>query len=134
LSSELSLVFWTEEFFKRAEDLLNDDPKLAGTLSGIETSILLRCENRAPSFVVRLASGRVSARPADPQEKTEFALSASYDAWVKVANGEEKVQREIVRGKMKFAGSWPKMLLYINKVVRLEKEMLEKIRLLVVQY
>lgn len=114
--------------------MLNGDPKLAGTLAGIETSILLRCENREPSFVVRLASGRVSAKSADPQDKTEFALSASYDEWVKIANGEEKVQREIVRGKMKFTGSWPKMLLYINKVVRLENEMLGKIGLMAVQY
>lgn len=114
--------------------MLNNDPKLAGTLAGIETSILLRCDNRDSSFVVRLASGRVSTKSADPQEKTEFTLSAPYDEWVKIANGEEKAQREIVRGKMKFTGSWPKMLLYINKVVRLENEMLGKIGLMAVQY
>jgi len=130
----LSLVFWTEDFFKQAENLLNNDPKLVGTLAGIETSILLRCDDRGPSFVVKLASGRISAKPADPQEKTEFTLSASYDEWVKIANGEEKVQREIVRGRVKFTGSWPKMLLYINKVVRLENEMLGKIGLMAVQY
>ncbi len=128
------LAFWTEGFFKQAEDLLNNDPKLTGTLAGIETSILLRCDNREASFVVRLASGRVSTKPADPQEKTEFTLSATYDEWVKIAHGEEKPQREIVRGRMKFTGSWPKMLLYINKVVRLETEMLGKIGLMAVQY
>jgi len=130
----LSLVFWTEDFFKQAEDLLNSDPKLSGTLAGIETSILLKCDNRDASFVVKLASGRVLTKSADPQEKTEFTLSASYDEWVKIANGQEKAQREIVRGKMKFTGSWPKMLLYINKVVRLENEMLGKIGLMSVQY
>lgn len=130
----MSPVFWTEDFFKQAENLLNDDPKLAGTLAGIETSILLRCENRDASFVVKLASGRVLTKTADPQEKAEFTLSASYDEWVKIANGQEKAQREIVRGKMKFTGSWPKMLLYINKVVRLENEMLGKIGLMAVQY
>jgi putative sterol carrier protein len=130
----LSPVFWTEDFFKQAENLLNDDAKLAGTLAGIETSILLRCENRDTSFVVKLASGRVLTKTADPQEKAEFTLSASYEEWVKIANGQEKAQREIVRGKMKFTGSWPKMLLYINKVVRLENEMLGKIGLMAVQY
>jgi len=130
----LSLVFWTQEFFKQAEDLLNNDPKLVGTLAGIETSILLRCDNRDESYVVKLASGHVSTKSADPQEKTEFTLSATYDEWAKIARGEEKAQREIVRGKVKFTGSWPKMLLYINKLVRLENEMLAKIGLMVLQY
>ena len=133
-SSELSLVFWTEPFFKHAEDLLNNDPSLAGTLAGIETSILLRCDKRDESFMIKLASGRVATKLAGPQDKTEFTLSASYDECVKIAMGEEKVQREIVRGKVKFTGSWPKMLLYINKVVRLENEMLGKIRLMAIRY
>ncbi len=133
-SSKLSIAFWTEEFFRQAEDLLNNDSKLTGTLAGIETSILLRCDNCDASFVVTLASGRVSTKKAGPQDKTEFTLSAGYDEWVKIAGGGEKIQREIVRGKVKFTGSWPKMLLYINKVVRLENEMLGKIGSMAIQY
>ncbi len=134
MSSQTYLAFWTEEFFKQAGDQLNNDPVLAGTLAGLETSILLKCEDRHESFVVKVASGRVSTSHAGPADKAEFALSASYDEWVKIAQGEEKVQREIVRGKVKFSGSWPRMLLYINKVVRLENEILGKIGLMPIRY
>ena len=53
---------------------------------------------------------------------------------MKIASGVEKVQREIVKGKVKFTGSWPKMLLYISKVVRLENEMLGKIGQMAIRY
>jgi len=127
------VAFWTAEFFKNAEDQLNGDPNLAVALSGIETSLLLRCDSRE-DFLVRLASGHVSTKRADAGDKAEFTLSASYDEWVKIASGVEKVQREIVKGKVKFTGSWPKMLLYISKVVRLENEMLGKIGQMAIRY
>lgn len=130
----MPLAFWTDSFFKEAESALDADSETAKTLSGIETSILLRCEDRAESFLVEVAAGRVRVKRLGSNDKPEFTLSAPYDEWAKIAKGEEKVQREIVKGKVKFLGSWPKMLLYINKVVRLETEMLKKIGQLSVEY
>jgi len=130
----MPLGFWTEEFFKQAEESLNEDKGLSGTLAGIDTSILLKCDDRTETFLVKLSTGRISAGQPTSVGKPEFTLSAPYDEWVKIAKGEEKVQREIVRGKVRFSGSWPKMLLYINKVVRLENEMLKKIAGMTVQY
>jgi len=130
----MPLGFWTDAFFKQAEESLNEDKGLSATLAGMDTSILLKCADRTETFLVKLAAGRISTGQGASAGKPEFTLSASYDEWVKIARGEEKVQREIVRGKVRFTGSWPKMLLYINKVVRLENEMLKKIAGMAVQY
>jgi putative sterol carrier protein len=130
----MPLTFWTGDFFKQAVESLNGDAGLARTLGEIQTSILLKCLDRGDSFLVQVASGSVSVRLATPGDRPEFTLSAPYDEWVKIAKGEEKVQREIVRGRVKFTGSWSKMLLYINKAVRLENEMLRKMNQMSVTY
>ncbi len=84
--------------------------------------------------MVRLSGSRVSTKPAGSEDRTEFSLSASYEEWVKIASGTEKIQREITRGRVKFTGSWPRMLMYLGKVIRLENELLRKIGLMSVRY
>ena len=118
-------LFWSEEFFKKTDELLNDDKDLCRVFSGMNTTIIAECTDREESFHILVEDGKISSAKAGVDDKGEFRFSAPYDLWVKVAKGEEKVQSQVVRGKIKFRGSMPKMLLYLGKVVRMEKKILK---------
>lgn len=118
-------LFWSKEFFEKTDELLNDDRDLCRVFSGMNTSIIAECSDRKESFLILVEDGKISSAKAGVDDKGEFRFSAPYDLWVKVAKGEEKVQSQVVRGKIKFRGSMPKMLLYLGKVVRMEKKILK---------
>ncbi len=120
--------FWSEEFFQKTDELLNDDKELCKVFTGMNTTIIAECDDRKEIFYILVESGKISSAKAGAEAKGEFRFSAPYDLWVKIAKGEEKVQSQVVRGKIKFRGSMPKMLLYLGKVVRMEKKILKIIR------
>ncbi len=120
--------FWSEEFFEKTDKLLNDDKELLKVFTGMNTTILAECSDREEVFHILVEDGRISSAKAGTGDKGEFRFSAPYDLWVKVAKGEEKVQSQVVKGKIKFRGSMPKMLLYLGKVVRMEKKILKIIK------
>ncbi len=121
-------LFWSEDFFEKTDELLNNDEDLCRVFSGMNTSIIAECIDRKETFLILVDDGKISSEKAGAEDKGEFRFSAPYDLWVKVAKGEEKVQSQVVRGKIKFRGSMPKMLLYLGKVVRMEKKILKIIR------
>ena len=120
--------FWSEEFFKKAVEILNNDQELVKVFAGMNTTILAESVDRDQNFLITVVDGQISSREAGPDYKAEFRFAAPYDKWEKIAKGEEKVQSEVVKGKIKFRGSMPKMLLYLGKVVRMEKKLLKIIR------
>lgn len=117
--------FWSEEFFKKTDILLNADEDLGKVFKGMDTTIIAECTDREESFFLIVKDGVINSRKISAGEKGEFRFSAPYDLWVKIAKGEEKVQSQVVRGKIKFRGSMPKMMLYLGKVVRMEKKILK---------
>ena len=120
--------FWTEEFFEKTIKSLNADEELSNVFKGMNTTIVAECVDRDESFFLLVKDGIISSAELGTNEKGEFRFSAPYDLWVKIANGEEKVQSQVVKGKIKFRGSMPKMMLYLGKVVRMEKKILKIIR------
>ena len=117
--------FWSEEFFQKTDKLLNGDKELYKVFTGMNTTIIAECNDRKETFHILVENGKISSAKAGAEDKGEFRFSAPYDLWVKIAKGEEKVQSQVVRGKIKFRGSMPKMLLYLGKVVRMEKKILK---------
>jgi|TARA_B100000315_G_scaffold33560_1_gene28249 putative sterol carrier protein len=120
--------FWSEDFFEKTDKLLNDDKELLKVFTGMNTTIIAECSDKEEVFYIIVEDGRINSSKASVGDKGEFRFSAPYDLWVKVAKGEEKVQSQVVRGKIKFTGSMPKMLLYLGKVVRMEKKILKIIK------
>lgn len=126
--------FWSKEFFKEADELLNKDQELAKVFAGINTTILAECSDRESAFLIKVVDGKMSSAEARPGDNAEFRFIAPYEKWVKIAKGEENVQREVVTGRVKFRGSMPKMLLYLSKVVRMEKKILGLIQGMGLEY
>jgi len=100
----------------------------------MNTTILAACSDRSEAFLIQVTDGNISSKEAPPQEKAEFKFTAPYEKWMMVAKGELKLQSEVVKGGIKFSGSMPKMLLYLGKVVRMEKRILNIIKGMNLEY
>ena len=122
------MKFWSEEFFSAAADTVNSDPRVAQSIAGIRTTILAECTDRSPSFLIRVDGGRVAVSPAPEGEASEFVFSAPYDEWTGIIRDSLNIRGEVLRGKVKFRGSMPKMLLYLGRVSRIENELTQKMR------
>ncbi len=66
--------------------------------------------------------------PAKAGVAPEFVFSAPYDEWVKIIRDSLNIRGEVLRGKVKFRGSMPKMLLYLGRVSRIENELTQRMR------
>lgn len=126
--------FWTEEFFTRAAELVNADERFSAVAKGISTSITIECSDGNSAFAIRVAEGQVSVSPAFPNVASEFSFSAPYDEWVGIVRDGLKMQGEVVKGRVKFKGSMPKMLLYLGRVSKLEGDMIARMREIGAEY
>ena len=116
--------FWSKEFFEEVSELLNKDQELEKVFSGINTTIIAECSDRNSAFLITVKNGKISSSEARSDDKAEFRFTAPYDKWVKIAQGKDKVQSEVVKGGIKFRGSMPKMLLYLSRIVRMQNKIL----------
>jgi len=116
--------FWSKEFFEEASELLNKDQELEKVFSGINTTIIAECSDRNSAFLIIVKNGKISSSEARSDDKAEFRFTSPYDKWVKIAQGKDKVQSEVVKGAIKFRGSMPKMLLYLSRIVRMQNKIL----------
>jgi len=66
-------------------------------------------------------------REGSNEEDAEFRFSAPYTEWERIAKGKVKLSGEVISGRVRFRGSMPKMLLYLNKVIGLEKKLMRVI-------
>ena len=126
--------FWSKEFFEKAGELLNNDQDLTKVFAGINTTILVKCIDKEVAFLISVKDGNISSREATPEDKAEFSFAAPYDKWVKIVKGEETMQREVMKSNVKFRGSMPKMLLYLNKVVRMQRKILSIVEEMSLEY
>ena len=126
-STAQSVWFFSLEFFKNMIDQLNADDSLAKLTRGMNTSLLLSCNELSSYYLIDVKEGRLSVRETSSNQVAEFAFSASYAEWGKIAKGESKLAGEVVSGRIRFKGSMPKMLLHLNKVLGLESKIMKAI-------
>ena len=126
-SAAQSIRFFSLEFFNNMVDQLNADDSLAKVTKGMNTSLLLSCAEISAFYIIDIKEGRLSVKQASSNQVAEFAFSASYSEWEKIAKGQAKIPGEVISGRIKFKGSMPKMLLYLNKVLGLESKIMKAI-------
>lgn len=122
--------FWSRDFFEAAAASLNSDPRVAASITGIATTIVADCSDRGEAFIISVDGGRVAVRPRLPSEASEFSFSAPYEEWVRIVRDSLDIRGEVLKSRVKFRGSMPKMLLYLGRVSKMEKEIIEKMRAL----
>ena len=126
--------FWSEEFFQSAARLLNDDPKVGASIGGVSTSILADCSDHGAAFLIHVQGGKVAVNPAPAGAAAEFTFSAPYQEWVSIVRDSLNIRGEVLKSRVKFRGSMPKMLLYLGRVSRMEMEIIAKMRALSPEY
>ncbi len=117
---------FSKGFFNELVERLNNDESLSKTTKGLSSSISLRCDQK-PSCQITINGGRLSEREGLNEEDAEFRFSAPYTEWKRIAKGKVKLPGEVISGRVRFRGSMPKMLLYLNKVIGLEKKLMRVI-------
>ncbi len=122
------LKFWSPKFFESASESLNDSPILSPIFKGMKTTILAEATDSGGSYLIRIADGIISVRQAAQGEPADFRFSAPYSEWVAVVRDGIELRGEVVKGKVKFRGSMPMMLLMLGKVSRAEKEIVSQMR------
>lgn len=122
------MQFWSKEFFDEAVARLGQDEKMKSAVKGISTSILAVCADRSPSFLIGVKDGSITVREAPSAESAEFRFTAPLEEWANIIQNGLKIQSEVVKGRVKFGGSLPKMLLYLSRVARMEGEILSRMR------
>jgi putative sterol carrier protein len=126
--------FWSEEFFRAAAETVNSDQRFGAQIAGIKADILAESTDKGPSVIIHVEGGKVVARSAAPGEPAEFTFSAPYNEWVTIIRDSLDIRGEVVKGRVKFKGSMPKMLLYFGRVSRMEKQIIQAMRALGPEY
>lgn len=124
--------FWTTHFFTQLQERLDAEESLSKLTRGMNLSLLLDCAG--DEFLISVEEGRLSVKQASGSEKAEFGLSAPYEVWERISKGQAKVQGEIVSGRVRFRGSMPRMLLYLNKLVDLESSILRIMKAMSIEF
>ena len=128
------MKFWSEEFFQAAADSVNSDPRVAQSIGGISTTILANCTDLTSAHLIAVDGGKIRVSPADEKTSAEFSFSATYQEWVAIIRDSLNIRGEVLRGRVKFRGSMPKMLLYLGRVSRMENEIIGKMRAMGAEY
>ena len=120
--------FWSGDFFSDVAASLNTDPRVTESLKGITTTIIADCVDKGSAFTINVDNGRIDVHESSHGGTAEFVFSAPYDEWVKIIRDTLDIRGEVLKGRVKFRGSMPKMLLYLGRVSKLEKEIIGKMR------
>jgi len=120
--------FWSEEFFRSVSGSLNESPVLSPIFKGMRTSIVVESTDSGASFMIQIKDDLISVRSASQGERVDFRFSAPYSEWVAIVRDGVELRGEVVKGKVKFRGSMPMMLLMLGKVSKAEKEIVGQMR------
>ena len=120
--------FFTIEFFKALVDQLSRDASLTKLTKGMKTTLLLGCTGKDSAFLITVLDEHLDVSEVSADEKAEFKFTVSYERWERIARGEAKMQGDVLSGRIKFRGSMTRMLLYVNRVIGLEKKAIEIIK------
>ncbi|MEE8186676.1 MAG: SCP2 sterol-binding domain-containing protein [Nitrososphaerales archaeon] len=117
--------FFTIEFFRALVDQLSRDASLTKLTKGMKTTLLLGCTGKDSAFLITVLDEHLDLSEVSSNEKAEFRFTAPYERWEKIARGEAKMQGDVLSGRIRFRGSMTKMLLYVNRVIGLERKAVE---------
>lgn len=126
--------FWSEPFFEQTAESLNRSPVFAPVFKGMKTRIVAECTDGGGSFMINIADGVIAVRRAEQGEPADFRFSAPYAEWVSVVRDGSELRGEVVKGKVRFKGSMPMMLLMLGKVSKAEKELVAHMRAMNPEY
>ncbi|MDG6967767.1 MAG: SCP2 sterol-binding domain-containing protein [Nitrososphaerota archaeon] len=126
--------FWSESFFEQVADSLNKSPVFAPIFKGMKTRIVAESTDQGGSFMINIVDGAITVRRAEQGEATDFRFSAPYAEWVSVVRDGSELRGEVVKGRVKFKGSMPMMLLMLGKVSKAEKELVAHMRAMEPEY
>ena len=117
--------FFTIEFFEALVDQLWSDASLTKLTKGMKTTLLFGCTGKDSAFLITVLHEHLDLSEVSADEKAEFRFTAPYERWERIARGEAKIQGDVLSGRIRFRGSMTKMLLYVNRVIGLEKKAIE---------
>ena len=126
--------FWSEEFFQAASESLNKSPVFSPIFKGMRTTIVAESTDKGGCIMIQVRDNLVSVRPAAKDEPADFRFSAPYDEWVSIVKDDVQLRGEVVKGRVRFRGSMPMMLLMLGKVSKAEKEIVAQMRSLDPEY
>lgn len=126
--------FWSESFFEQTAESLNKSPLFVPVFKGMKTRIVAESTDQGGAFVISIADGVIAVRRAEQGEPADFRFSAPYSEWVNVVRDGAELRGEVVKGKVKFKGSMPMMLLMLGKVSKAEKELVAHMRAMSPEY
>ncbi len=119
------VAFFTRQFFGEIVRHLNRDNIFTNTIKDFNSSMVLTCVDRGVSCKITARNGFIEVEDCQGNASAEFHFAATYSVWVSIAKGGVGIQGEVVRGRVKFRGSMPKMLLYLGKLAGMERLMIK---------
>ena len=128
------LRFFTLEFFTALLEKLSHDESLTKLTKGMNATLLLGCTDRDSAFVITVTDKHLDVSEVSINEKAEFRFTAAYDRWKMIARGEAKIQGDVLSGRIRFRGSMTRMLLYVNRIIGLEKKTIEIVKKMDIEF
>ena len=105
-----SVRYFSMEFFEELARRLNADEEWRRRASTLTAKITLTVTDRGASFMVDIADGAVTAKPARAEDPADFKFEGPYEIWARIATRQTDFNTAVITGKMKFRGSLPKIM------------------------
>ncbi len=102
--------YFSKEFFDELAVALNADAEWLKKASSSSVKSVITITDRAKSFLLDVAAGKVSVSEAPPDVPADFKFDGPYDSWTILGRGEKDFQSLVMAGKVKFRGSMPKVM------------------------
>lgn len=102
--------YFSAEYFQALAQRLNTDEDWKKKASTLTTKIILTVTDRQASYMLDIANGAVTAKPAKAEDPADFKFEGPYEIWGKIAAGQTDFNTAVITGKMKFKGSLPKIM------------------------
>jgi len=110
------LRFFTPDYFQAVEESLSQSVDWIDESKDLDTTVLFTASDLPRSFLLTVKNRESKIREVGPQTQADFSFEGMYELWVKIARGELRVEPAILTGKLKFKGSWFRLLQLRNKL------------------
>jgi putative sterol carrier protein len=113
--------FLSDEYFKELERVLANDTRWNETTKGVKTSILIGASDLGQNYILSIDNGVTKLEKTEPGAQPEFSFDGTYETWKKVAKGDFDLQTAVLKGQLRFKGSFTKVLYYKERFVRISE-------------
>ncbi len=104
------IQFYTKEFFEEIARRLNVDAEWGKMMKGHDMRMVCSAPDKKRSFLIAVASGRVTTAEATPETHADYKFEGRYESWVQLCKGEAEMDHLIQQGKIRLAGSMPNVM------------------------